>query len=200
VINQYLRSRCRHDSLDCVSLTDDLDLLRATRKSLQTAMNRGSWFLVHYAPSRAAGAMLADVFTQMTTASVNNAFRLVIIASALDFIAPSMIARSKKISVESFPGIRNAMLQAHVHAHHGSSGGAALRKLSYASALAFAVIAYRNFIEPVGFAADFALADVQTLLPRIAGAGAAPECAQSRSRTRFVLYRNWSTQSSGLKT
>jgi hypothetical protein len=66
---------------------------------------------VHYAPpSRAASAILADVFTQMTTASMNNAFRLVVIAEALDFMAVSIIVISKKMSIESFPEIRNAIL------------------------------------------------------------------------------------------
>jgi len=50
--------------------------------------------------------MLSDAFAQTTT-SVNTNFRLIIIASSLGFLSPSMIAKSKRLNVHPFPGIRN---------------------------------------------------------------------------------------------
>jgi hypothetical protein len=176
LVNRFLIGRCRHENLDCITLRSDLDLLKTARQSIQTAMNRGSWVLLHYSqPSRAAGALLADVFTQMASSAISMAFRLFVIASTLDFVPPSMIAKARKFHVASFPSIRNLMLQAYANYNaqlRPPESPPALQALAYATTLSLAIVSYRNFIEPIGFCSDVrpmdsALADILHALSNI---------------------------------
>jgi hypothetical protein len=98
LIHQFVNIRCRPENFDALSLLNDPEVIKNARKSLLTAMNRGNWVLVHYSKqSRAAAGMLVDVFKQMSATSVNTNFRLMIVASSLQYIAPSMIGQSKRI-------------------------------------------------------------------------------------------------------
>jgi hypothetical protein len=57
-----------------------------------------------------------------------------------------MIARSKRIHVESFPSIRFAMLQM----IRTATNPRAMKKLAYIVALLLAIVGYRGFLRPVG--------------------------------------------------
>ena len=111
--------------------------------------------LLHYSkPNKSAADMLADVFTQMSTTSVNTNFRLIVICSTLKYISNSMISKSKRMNVDTFPSLRNTMLSC--YHHHNSvvkstSNPKAMKKLSYACAVLIASLNYRSFIQPFGF-------------------------------------------------
>ncbi|OHS99238.1 Dynein heavy chain family protein [Tritrichomonas foetus] len=155
LVHLFVNLRCRHENFDAISLSDDLEVIRNTRKMLVTALNRGNWVLIHYSkPNKSAADMLVDVFMQMTTTSVNTNFRLIVICSTLKYLSPSMIAKSKRVNVEKFPSIRNNMLM--IYHHHNSSIRSAtnpkmMKKLSYAAALLVASMNFRSFIQPIGF-------------------------------------------------
>lgn len=155
LIHQFVQLRCRHENFDAISLSDDIELIRNTRKILMTALNRGNWVLVHYSqPSKASADMLVDVFTQMTSTSVNTNFRLIVVCNSIKYLSPSMVSKSKRVNVEVFPSIRNSMLTL-FHHHNASIRSAtnprSMKKLSYATALLISMAGYRGFLDPLGF-------------------------------------------------
>jgi hypothetical protein len=88
VLEHFLRAKVRHENIEVVALTADLDIIRNTKRFIGITMNRATWMLVHVAkPSRAASAMLSDVLAQMGTASLNYSFRLVVIAARTEHFA-----------------------------------------------------------------------------------------------------------------
>lgn len=155
LVHLFITMRCRHENFDAISLSDDLEVIRNVRKMLVTALNRGNWVLIHYSkPNRSAADMLVDVFTQMTTTSVNTNFRLIILCSTIKYLSPLMISKSKRINVDTFPSIRNTMLSA--YHHHNSCvkstlNSKAMKKISYACAILIASLNYRSFVQPFGF-------------------------------------------------
>lgn len=155
LLQHFIGLRCKHDNMESISLSDDVRVVRATRKSLTTAMTRGNWVIVHYSrPSRAAAAMLTDIFTQMTTASINWNFRLIIIAASLEHMSHSMISRANRINIETFPSIRTQTLRVfHQYSSliRSTSNSKAMKKLAYICALLLSFIEYRNFLQPVSY-------------------------------------------------
>lgn len=155
LVHLFITMRCRHENFDAISLSDDLEVIRNVRKMLITALNRGNWMLLHYSrPNKSAADMLVDVFTQMSTTSVNTNFRLIIMCSTTKYLSSSMISKSKRVCVDTFPSIRNTMLSA--YHHHNSiiksiTNPKAMKKLSYACAILIASLNYRSFIQPFGF-------------------------------------------------
>jgi hypothetical protein len=137
LIHQFVNIRCRPENFDALSLSNDPEVIKNARKSLLTAMNRGNWVLVHYSkPSRAAAGMLVDLFTQMSATSVNTNFRLMIVASLFQYIAPLMIGQSKRIQIDSFPLMRFAMSQMCHHdgsAIRSAANPRAMKKLAWLS-------------------------------------------------------------------
>ena len=104
LVHAFINTRCRHENFDCVSLSDDLELIRNTRKMIITALNRGNWVLIHYSKAnKSAADMLVDIYTQMSSSSVNTNFRLIVLCSTLKYISPSMLTKSKRINVDLFP-------------------------------------------------------------------------------------------------
>jgi hypothetical protein len=158
LIQHFIGMRCRHENLDSISLSDDVELIKNARKIISLAMNRGNWVILHYTkPSAYAASMLTDIFTQMTTTSLNTNFRLIIIASSTDCLPKSMIAKSKRVNVEAFPNVRNVMLQ--LFHHHSVSirstaNSKGMKKLAYSCALLISLIGFRRALEPVGFCGD----------------------------------------------
>jgi hypothetical protein len=158
LIQHFIGLRCRHENLDSISLCNDLELIKNTRKVISNAMNRGNWVILHYAkPSASTGSMLTDIFTQMTTTSLNTNFRLIIIASSTEFLSKSMMAKSKRVNVEYFPNLRNVMLQ--LFHHHSVSirsttNSRGMKKLAYSSALLISLINFRRALDPIGFHGD----------------------------------------------
>jgi hypothetical protein len=155
LVQHFIGLRCRIENLDCLSLSDDLEDIRNNRKVVQAAMSRGNWVIIHYSkPCVSAASMLTDVFTQMTTTSLNTNFRLIVIAISTEYLPRSMLARSKRVNVESFPTVRNTMLR--LFHHHSVSirsttNSRAMKKLSYISAILMSIISFRNTLEPIGF-------------------------------------------------
>jgi hypothetical protein len=137
-----------------ISLSTDLEVIRNGRKIIFTAMNRGNWVLVHYSkPTYAAAAMLVDVASQMTTTSVNTNFRLIVICRSVDFLSPWMLARSKRIKVDSFPALRFTVTELYHHhtpAIRAQTNPRAMRRLSFVSVMLMAMLNYRSFIQPGG--------------------------------------------------
>lgn len=155
LLQHFIGLRCKHDNMESISLSDDVRVVRAARKSLTTAMTRGNWVIVHYSrPSRAAAAMLTDIFTQMTTASINTNFRLIIIAASLEYMSYSMISQANRINIETFPCIRTQTLRVfHQYSSliRSTSNSKAMKKLAYICALLLSFIEYRNFLQPVSY-------------------------------------------------
>ena len=164
LIHQLVTLRCRTDNFDTVSLSTDLEVIRSTKKIIVTALNRGNWVLVHYAkPTHAAGDMLADVFSQMTSTSVNTNFRLIILCSSMKYLSPSMILKSKRINVEEFPSIRHTMAEMFNHFNsniRSSTNPKAMKKLAYTSALMLSILNYRRTVEPSGLNCPIRPSDV----------------------------------------
>jgi hypothetical protein len=159
LIQHFIGLRCKHENLDSISLCDDVDLVKSTHKVISTAMNRGNWVILHYArPSRYAASMLADVFTQMTT-SVNTNFRLIIIASSLECLPRSMLARSKRVNIETFPNVRNLMLELFHHSVsiRSTTNSRAMKKLACACCSRSSA---SGALEPVGFSSDVRPSDL----------------------------------------
>jgi hypothetical protein len=156
LVQHFISLRCRNENLDCLSLSDGLEDIRNDRKIVQAAMSKGNWVMIHYSkPCASAASMLIDLFTQMTTTSLNTNFRLMIIATSTEYLPKSMLARSKRINVESFPTVQNTMLR--LFHHHSVSirsttNSRAMKKLTYLSAIIMSIIAFRNTLEPIGFA------------------------------------------------
>ena len=155
LIQQFVSARCKHDNMESISLSDDVRVIRAARKTLTTAMTRGSWVMLHYCrPSRSAAAMLTDVFTQMTSTPINPNFRLIIIASSIEYMSVSMVCQSNRLNIESFPCIRNQMLRVfhqHSSAIRSTSNSKAIKKLSYICAMLLSIIEFRNFLQPASY-------------------------------------------------
>jgi hypothetical protein len=156
LIQHFVGLRCRNENLDCISLTRNVDDIRNCRKIVQAGMSRGNWVILHYThPCAAAAAMLADLWIQMSTTTLNTNFRLIVIVSSPKFISKSILARSKRIQIETFPSIRNTMLQ--LFHHHSVSidsttNSRGMKKLAYVCGMLLSIVNYRNFIEPSGFA------------------------------------------------
>lgn len=155
LVHAFINTRCRHENFDCVSLSDDLELIRNTRKMIITALNRGNWVLIHYSKAnKSAADMLVDIYTQMSSSSVNTNFRLIVLCSTLKYLSPSMLTKSKRINVDLFPSFRNTMLSLY---HHNSSiikspvNTKAIKKISYAASLLLSSMNYRSFLDPIGF-------------------------------------------------
>ena len=154
LLHYFLSTRSRNENIDSYSLSDDLDLIRNTRKSLQTSISRGTWVLLHYSkPSEVVSSMLVDIYNQMSTTSVNTNFRLILICSTLEKLSPTMIRMSKRINVESFPSVKHTMLQ---FFHHNASSircttsQISIKKLSYTAALLLSLMNYRSTVDPIG--------------------------------------------------
>lgn len=163
LIQSIVSLRCKHENLDVLSLNDDLDVIRTARKITTSGMNRGNWVIIHYSkPSRAAASMLTDVFTQMTSTSINANFRLIVIASTMENLSPSMIGKSKRVNVETFPSIRNHMWQLFHHysgSIKSSTNSKAMKKLAYACAFLLSAVKYQNFIQPTMYASEVKASD-----------------------------------------
>ncbi|KAI5486860.1 dynein heavy chain family protein family [Trichomonas vaginalis G3] len=154
MLHQFISLRSRNEAFDSYSLSDDPDLIKNTRKSLQMSITRGTLVLLHYSkPSRVVSNMLVDIYNQMSTTSVNTNFRLVLLCSTLDKLSPTMLRRSKRVNVESYPSVKHTMLQ--FFHHNGANVRAttsqsAIKKLSYASALLMSLMNFRSSISPIG--------------------------------------------------
>lgn len=154
MLHQFIALRSRNESFDSYSLSDDPELIKNTRKSLQMSITRGTLVLLHYSkPSRVVSNMLVDIYNQMSTTSVNTNFRLVLICSTLECLSPTMLRRSKRVNVEFYPSVKHTMLQ--FFHHNGASVRAttsqsAIKKLSYASALLMSLMNFRSSISPIG--------------------------------------------------
>ncbi|OHT05712.1 Dynein heavy chain family protein [Tritrichomonas foetus] len=164
LIQYFVSLRTRHENLNIVSLCEDMELIKSTKKMITTAMNRGTWVIVHYThPSKAAASMLTDIYTLMSTTTVNTNFRLIVIAGTTRYLCRSFIIKAKRVDVETFPSIRHSMLS--IFQHHSSSirsttNPRAMKKLAYASALLLSILNFRNFITPVGFISRVRLNDL----------------------------------------
>jgi hypothetical protein len=155
--------RSRTENFDAISLSDSLEGIRNAKKIITTAMNRGNWVLLHYArPTEAAADMLVDVFTLMGQASVNTNFRLIVLCSSVQYLSPSMIAKSKRICIDNLPSVRYSML--HIFHHHSqairsATNPRAMKKLAYTGALLLSLFDWRGFIQPIGLNAPFQPSD-----------------------------------------
>ena len=155
LVNLFINLRSRHESFDSVSLSDDLDVIRNSRKMLVTASNRGNWVLVHYSkPNKPAADMLTDVYHHITNNSVNTNFRLIIICSTIKYLSPTLLLNSKRVNADKFPSIRNSLLS-YYHHHNAiiksQNNPQIMRKLTYATGLLMASVNFRNFIHPIGY-------------------------------------------------
>ena len=164
LIQYFVALRTRYENLSIVSLCDDLETIRNTRKLIMTSMTRGNWIVAHYSqPSKATASMLTDIYTQMTTTTINTGFRLILIASTTAYLSISMLLKAKRVNVETFPSIKHSMLS--IFQHHSASIRSttnlkAMKKLAYISALLISIVQFRNFVTPVGFSNSVRLSPI----------------------------------------
>jgi len=154
LLHLFLSMRCRNDNFESYSLSNDIEVIKNTRKMLQNAINKGSWILLHYSqPNRAIADMLIDILTQISTSSVNTNFRLILLANSVDFLSPTILRRSKRTYIDSFTPFRNSMIQ---YLHHSSSNIRSngnpklMKKLSYSIALTISIINYLSMFDHIG--------------------------------------------------
>ena len=154
MIINFIGQRCRHDNFDEISLSDDPETINSSRKLVMTSMSRGNWVLLHYSkPNRAAGQLITDLFTLMTT-SINTNFRLIVICSSLEYIAQSILLRAKKFTIDDSGSLRNTMLQ--FFGHHNSqilstSNPQGIKRASYLALLGTCFTIFKNNIHPIAF-------------------------------------------------
>lgn len=164
LIQHFVSLRLRNENLNIISLYDDVELIKNARKIILTSQNRGNWVILHYSkPSMNIASMLTDVFNQMTTATINTNFRLIIICSSIQYLSKLLIQKSKRITVESFPCMRHDLLS--ILQHYSSSirsttNSRAMKKLSYTSSLLLTLLKFRSFITPIGFSSNFHFNDL----------------------------------------
>jgi len=155
MIHTFILSRFKHENIDEISLSDNPDNIKIAKKSILTALNRGNWVILHYSsPNRAAAGMIADIFTQISTTSVNTNFRFILICTTLDYICPSMIAKSRRIAIDdSFP-LRNTVFQ--LFNHHSSqivstTNPRAIKRITFLISIVIGITHFINNLRPIGF-------------------------------------------------
>jgi len=155
LLYNYIHQRVKTENLDAISLVDDLDLLKNAKKVLTTAMSRGNWVLLHISrPAFAITSILSDIFHFMTTSSISSSFRLIIITTSSDYLAPSIILKSKRSYFHSFPSIRLTMQQLlshHLSLIYSSKSSINMIRLSYALAMSVSVNFFHRHIKPMGY-------------------------------------------------
>ena len=155
MVISFISQRCKHENFDEVSLSDDPEMIKYTRKLVTTSMNRGNWVLLHYSkPNRAAAQLITDLFTLMSTSSINTNFRLIVICTTLEFIASSILLRAKRFTIDDSGSLRNTMLQ--LFGHHNAqimstSNPQAVKRVSYLALLAASLVNFRNNMQPLTF-------------------------------------------------
>lgn len=155
MILKFASQRCRYENFNVISLTDDIELLKYARKTIQADMTKGNWVLLHYSkPNRSAAALITDILQSITTTSVNNNFRIIIICRDTQYIAPSALIKSRRYAINNTPTIRNIVMQLITHYSSyitSSVNPRAAKKLAYLSSQIYALTYYRNLMSPLGF-------------------------------------------------
>ncbi|OHT01147.1 Dynein heavy chain family protein [Tritrichomonas foetus] len=159
---QYVKSKSKIDSFECISLTEDDYVLDDIKRTIITSMNRGNWVLLNYTiPSKKAAALINDILYLTVAEPVNNTFKLIVNCHTTEYISSHLLSKSKIITIDSFPSIKRQMLeiyQKYASVIRSSTNLKFLKRLFYLGALTYAHLNNRSFIS-LGFNKFYGLND-----------------------------------------
>lgn len=161
LIQQYISTKTRGDNFEPISFYDSPEFVKNARKVIITAMSRGTRILLHISmKSTEASSLISDIYQTMLTTSLHTNFRLIIscTSNCIDCIPHKLIENSRKLRFDQFPSIRHNMLQ--IYHHHQTTvkstmNPKAIKKLTYATTLAYSLIEFRNFLKSFSFHSYF---------------------------------------------
>ncbi|OHS96659.1 Dynein heavy chain family protein [Tritrichomonas foetus] len=153
LFDEFANSRNKLRFMFSISLSDDEKSLKKAEAKVQKAIENGFWVIVHYHVAKPIiAAFLNDITDQIKNAPAE--FRLVILCRSTKFLPHSLLVRCKKIEYESFPSIKQQMLE--IYQHYGQlltnhKFCPNIKRLFYMEALTYSLIRYRMFVDPIGF-------------------------------------------------
>ncbi|EAX91539.1 Dynein heavy chain family protein [Trichomonas vaginalis G3] len=154
LLSQFVANRNRLDSFETFSLSEDSSALEKIVSTIQSMMNKSVWVALHYSdPTPAAASALADIYAALQGTTSSN-FRMIIIAQSTKYIPSYVLSGCTRYSYNSYPSIRQQMLQIYQHYSNSirsSTNPRAMKKYSYAAALMFSVVHFRSSLGILGF-------------------------------------------------
>ena len=159
IIHMYAMNRSRLDSINVVTLTDNLESAQIAEKMFANAIKISSTTIVHYAqPTEEGASVISDLYFKMKSGQVDPSFRLVIICSSTQYLSSLLILEAKKVGYERPFMLRNYIQQLfgrYSSSIQSSTNTLQIKRLSYSLLLTVALSTSRTLIRPGGYINSF---------------------------------------------
>lgn len=154
-----LRSKAQ---LITLSMCLDKHQLKINFEKFDNAMKTGKVVAISYPSSDLIIASYINEIISMID-KPHPDFRIVLFCSTTDNLPSSVLKKCIRIEFESFPSIKEQMLE--IYNHHASvmqsTNSVYLKKQIYSYSLLFSLINYRSFIEPLGFNYEILIVEIR---------------------------------------
>ena len=159
-IMQYVSTRSKNDTLENISLSTNLGIIKRAKKAITVAVARGNRLLIHCdGETPEILSFLSDIYKIIQSSTVNSNFRVIFCLAGFTKIPQLMLKMSKRLfyddQIYSFKHIMNVFFSPLTYSFKTYSQYPAMKKICYSAALSLSILMQRKLLGPISFDDEF---------------------------------------------